>query len=208
MGATEREPSEFSPIAAAAIGDGVSSTIVAAPGAGKKLALFALLLETNQMVSVEDTGGESIVAGGLTVSGITNITGLSAAFASGPNGIGVGTLEFDTTSGLRWTAPGGSAGAYVAIPSDGEYTLADGSDSEAFLRVTVTFASLPGTNQSDSVTLAVTEAFMPAGRVELVGGDSAWATLPENRGIQVTNRVGGELDLAIAGGAVYKTLDV
>ena len=206
----EREPAAFAAIAAAAVDDESATVLVAAPGAGKKLSIMSLILEADQKYTVEDTFGTAFVGVGLAVSGIVDITGLSNALASGNNGPGTGTLEWDPISGLRWTAPGGTAGAYVEIPGDGSYTMLDGTDPNSFLTVTVTFASLPVAAESDSVVLAglAATAPMPAGRLNLDGGDSPWSTLTENRGLRVTNRNGAAAAMAIAGGAVYKTLDV
>lgn len=116
---------------------------------------------------------------GLTVSGITNITGLSNVFASGNNGAGNGTLEFDTTLGLRWTAPSGTAGAWVAIAADGDFMMEDGTDPNSYLRVTVTFASLPGSNQSDSVLLvdAYNKQFDNVSSGEASSGDTEYRAL-------------------------------
>lgn len=116
---------------------------------------------------------------GLTVSGITNITGLSNAFASGNNGAGTGTLEFDTTNGLRWTAPSGTVGAWVAVAADGDFMMEDGTDPNSYLRVTVTFASLPGANQSDSVLLvdAYNKQYDNVSESEASAGDTEYRAL-------------------------------
>lgn len=116
MSESDRIPADAGPIAATGIGDGASSTIVAAPGVGKRLALWGLSLQTDQFFSIDDTTG-------------------------------------------------------VALVGDGD-------------------------------------APYPAGRLDLPVGDGPWQLVAENRGIRVTNRAGAEADLAIAGGAVYKTLDV
>jgi len=87
----------------------------------------------------------------------SNVTGVVIDRIAAFNDLGVGTLEFIFNGGggseaLRWTAPGDTAGSQVNTPSDATYTLTSGDISKA-LRVTVTFASLPGSDQSDSITL-------------------------------------------------------
>lgn len=117
---------------------------------------------------------------GLTVSGITNITGLSNAFASGNNGAGSGTLEFDFSAlSLRWTAPSGTAGSWVDVSSNGDYIVEDGTDPNSFLRVTVTAASLPGSDQNDTVVLvdAYNKQFDNVSESEATAGDTEYRAL-------------------------------
>jgi len=87
----------------------------------------------------------------------SNVTGVVIDRVAAFNDLGIGTLEFIFNGGggaeaLRWTAPGDAAGSQVNTPADGTFTLTSGDISKA-LRVTVTFASLPGSDQSDSITI-------------------------------------------------------
>ncbi len=85
-----------------------------------------------------------------SATGISNITGVTIDDAPG-SADGAGTLAF-VASGktLTWTPNGGSAGAAVALSGDGRYAI---PGSAGFLFVTVVDASLPGTNQSDTITV-------------------------------------------------------
>jgi len=97
---------------------------------------------------------------GLAYTDPSNVTGVDIIYASFTNGEGDGTLEY-TNSGdiLQWKAPSDVLGAGVAVTGDGEQTLYSADDSK-YIRVDVTFASLPGTDQSDTITLT-----QPIGRV-------------------------------------------
>lgn len=86
-----------------------------------------------------------------TVTGISNITGVTVLDAPG-SADGAGTLAYTaSTHSFTWTPNGGSAGAAVAVTEDGRYTVL-GSAGMIFLGVT--YASLPGTDQSDILTVA------------------------------------------------------
>jgi hypothetical protein len=88
-----------------------------------------------------------------SVTGISNITGVTAIEARG-GGVGSGTLAYTAAGNLLvYTPPGGSAGAAVAISADGTYFL-KGADGIATLEITAVALSLPGTNQSDTLTVA------------------------------------------------------
>jgi len=97
---------------------------------------------------------------GLSATTPTNITGADINYASFTNGLGTGTLSYTNSGNIfQWGAPGDALGAGVAVTGDGEQTLYSADDTK-YLRVDVTFASLPGTDQSDSITLS-----QPNGRV-------------------------------------------
>lgn len=91
-----------------------------------------------------------------TFSQTSNITGALGYHASTNNGAGSGTLTFtyDATNGstLQWTPPGGSIGEAVKVTEDGKFDVY-GSDTTKFVRVIVTTASLPTSNQTDTVTI-------------------------------------------------------
>jgi len=84
----------------------------------------------------------------INVTGVT-ITGVSSNTASG-----TGTLAFTFVGTLlTWTPPGGSAGAGVNVGGGGSFTLFGGGGSPPSITVEVISASLPGSNQSDSITI-------------------------------------------------------
>ncbi|MBI5599656.1 MAG: hypothetical protein HY890_07970 [Deltaproteobacteria bacterium] len=84
----------------------------------------------------------------------TNITGAVLYHVSVANGAGSGTLTFNYANNtLKWTAPGGAIGAAITLSNDGLYQVYD-ADQTKYARVIVTKASLPVTNQSDTITLS------------------------------------------------------
>lgn len=94
----------------------------------------------------------------MDVSGITNITGLSNVIAGFENLEGNGTLDFTFTGTLcTWAAPGDTAGTAVDIGSNGTFTLFS-NDEDQWITFTVVAASLPGSDQSDTVALVNPEA--------------------------------------------------
>ncbi len=87
-----------------------------------------------------------------------NITGVVLRDVSGDcpdsNGAGKGQLSFTVTGTLlKFKKPGGTLGAGVDISSDGVYMVYD-DDGTVFAIVEVTASSLPGTDQTDNVTVA------------------------------------------------------
>jgi len=97
-------------------------------------------------------GVMSTVAGGLidsqTASAVTNVTGVVFDDAV-DNALGNGTLTYTFTGDLlKWEAKGEAAGPDVDVSVDGVYTLFSGTDG--YVVVTVTSASLPGSNQNDA----------------------------------------------------------
>lgn len=91
-------------------------------------------------------------------SGFTNITGVSLRYAAG-NTTGDGTLVWDyTVEEMTWQEAGGSVGPAVTITSDGRYTVwtGDGSGGEGsgYLVLDVTYADLPGSDASDTLTVS------------------------------------------------------
>ena len=58
-----------------------------------------------------------------------------------------------TNKTLTWTAPDGTEGNTIEVEEEGRFDLFD-ADTRKFVRVIVTdFSSLPGTNQTDSITI-------------------------------------------------------
>lgn len=84
-----------------------------------------------------------------------NITGCVIYRASRNNGAANGTLTFtyDVTNGnsLQWTPPGGTIGEAVKITEDGKFDVY-GADTTKYLSVIITTASLPTSNQTDTIT--------------------------------------------------------
>ena len=88
------------------------------------------------------------------VSGITNITGVTLQHASIDAAAGGGTLSFTNSSTtITWAENGDSAGAAVDISSNGDYQIF--SNNGEFLNIAVVSASLPGTDQSDTITVSL-----------------------------------------------------
>jgi len=76
------------------------------------------------------------------LAAVGTIPGATPLAAAARNGQGAGTLSNIGTD-LQWTAPGSAtAGTAVDCSDGGAFTLADGEDVDAWLRVAVTVASL------------------------------------------------------------------
>lgn len=86
-------------------------------------------------------------------SGLSNVTGVSVSNASG-NATGAGTLTYTHTgTTLSWAQNGGAAGAAVDVSAGGDFWLED-ADGIAAIKVNVTPGSLPGSDQSDALTIS------------------------------------------------------
>jgi hypothetical protein len=95
------------------------------------------------------------LVGSQSATGISNVTGVSIIFAAG-NQEGNGTLKFyHTGQQLSWTPNGGSEGPVVSAGVDGKYALFGNGDN-GFVAVQVTAASLPGTDQTDTINVNYT----------------------------------------------------
>lgn len=87
-------------------------------------------------------------------SGITNITGVTVVGCGGNND-GNGTLTWDDAAEtMQWTAPGDTIGLAVSVTSDGNYVMY--SATKGYIALSVTYASLPVSNQSDTVNVSTT----------------------------------------------------
>lgn len=111
-----------------------------------------------------------------SATGISNITGVTIEDAAG-NAEGAGTLAF-TASGqtLTWTPNGGTVGAAVAVGADGKYTI---KGSAGYVLINVTAASLPGTDQTDTITIAnlANKTFDDIDKLESFYGDTEYRCL-------------------------------
>ena len=89
-----------------------------------------------------------------STSGLSLITGVTIDDATG-NTPGAGTLTY-TYSGktLTWTPYAGASGTAVAVGADGRYFIQGAGTGAGGLAITVVNASLPGSNVSDTITVA------------------------------------------------------
>lgn len=112
----------------------------------------------------------------------TTITGVTIDDAAG-NDVGDGTLYFDSTNTtLRWTPYNGTAGTAVDVSSNGVYAIQGGSNG-GLLKATVVSASLPSSDQTNTITIAnLTEnIFDDVAKADAKAGDT------EYRGIYLLN---------------------
>lgn len=102
------------------------------------------------------------------------IAGVTINFASVANVDGNGTLTYTAaTKELQWTPPGGTIGTAVAFTVNATKVIY-GSDISMFVEVTVTFASLPVANQTDTIAINKKSASAP---VTITGVRINWASL-------------------------------
>lgn len=85
--------------------------------------------------------------------GIVNLTGITINYACG-NALGAGTFSFTkATNIVTWTPFNGTIGSNITIAADGKYGVFDSTGSQQ-LYITVVFASLPASDQTDTITIA------------------------------------------------------
>lgn len=93
------------------------------------------------------------VTTGRPVEAPTNVTGVSVVRASSATTPGDGTLSYTAVgTTLDWAAPGDTAGSGVDVSAGGSFTLTSNNGTDT-LAVTVTAGSLPGGDQSDTLTV-------------------------------------------------------
>ena len=112
----------------------------------------------------------------LTASSPVNVTGVVIDDVPADSGEGSATLAFTFTgTTLAYTAPGGSAGQAVDVSADGTYELYS-NDTAKYMIVTVTAASLPGSDQSDTITLTniLEGLFDSVSSAEAAAGDTEY----------------------------------
>ena len=175
--------------------DGVNITETFATDSNTTLAAFAASIQAEPGVVtavVTDAGGGSDddreiiitanVAGTAVFLENENVT-LGASQAGIVQAVTTGNQTVDS---LRWTPLGGGAVDGVDVSVDGTYTIL-GSDG-SYLVVTVTAASLPGTDQNDTITIAniANEIFDDVAKAESAAGDI------EYRGLYIHNGHGGD----------------
>jgi hypothetical protein len=103
-----------------------------------------------------------------SATGISNITGVVIDDAPG-SANGAGTLAYTaSTKSFVWTPNSGTAGASTAVPG-----------STGWLFLTVTYASLPAGNQSDTITVSAlsNELWDDIGKAESYDGDTEYRCL-------------------------------
>lgn len=128
-------------------------------------------------------GGVISTAGGGRVlsqsaSALTTLTGVTIDDATG-NAEGSGSLFFDQSAGtLRWTPPSGTAGTPVDVSVNGEYAI-QGGNSGGMLLVTVVAASLPGSDVTNTVTIAnqVNKIWDDVSKADSLAGDTEYRGL-------------------------------
>lgn len=85
----------------------------------------------------------------------TNITGLTVGHVRNLTATGTGTLSYtQATDELTYAAPGDSAGTALDVSADVQNGIIYSDNGVDWIMVDVENASLPGTNQSDTVTIA------------------------------------------------------
>ena len=115
-----------------------------------------------------------------TATAPTTITGVTIDDAAG-NAVGIGTLTYTysaTAPTLAWTPPSSSIGTSVNVAASGVYAL-QGASNGGLLLVTVVAGSLPGSNQTNSITIAnqVLKIFDDVSKAESLAGDSEYRCL-------------------------------
>lgn len=106
-------------------------------------------------------------------SGISNITGVVIDDAPG-SADGAGTLAYTaSTHSFTWTPNGGTAGAATAVTEDCRIAV---PGSAGYLFLTVDYSALPGTDQSDTITVAslANELWDDISKVESYDGDTEY----------------------------------
>lgn len=108
-----------------------------------------------------------------SATGVSNITGIIIDDAPG-SANGAGTLAYTAaTHSFTWTPNGGTAGPATSISGNGRLAV---PGSAGWLFLTVTYASLPVGNQSDTITVAAlsNELWDDIGKAESYDGDTEY----------------------------------
>ena len=100
-------------------------------------------------ISTDATDGELLSQ---SATAPTTITGVTINNAAG-NNTGDGTLTYtSSTQTLKWQDNSGTVGVAIDVSADGDYAIQAGGGG--YLDVTVTAASLPGSNTTNTITIA------------------------------------------------------
>jgi len=127
-----------------------------------------------------DLGGAISTAGAKdilsqTATAPTTITGVTIDDAAG-NDEGDGTLFFDSTnSTLRWTPLNGTAGTATDVSVNGAYAI-QGGNNGGLLKVTIVAASLPSSDQTNTITIAniANNMFDDVAKADAKAGDTEY----------------------------------
>lgn len=126
-------------------------------------------------ISTAGAGANRVIS--QTASAATNVTGVVFINAFG-NAEGDGTLTWDQPGGiLYWKPFGAVASVGVNVAADGIYSI---GDTNGYVVVDVTFASLPGTSEVDSditIANATEEVFDNVSALESLAGDVEYRCL-------------------------------
>lgn len=168
--------------------------------------------------AISTAGAKDILSQSATAP--TTITGVTIDDAAG-NDEGDGTLFFDSTNTeLRWTPFNGTAGASVDVSVNGDYAI-QGGNNGGLLKVAIVAASLPSSDQTNTITIAniannmfddVAKADAKAGDTEYRGvyweNDHAADSMVDMRMWIETNTPGQDVvQIAIAAEAKNVTMD-
>lgn len=110
----------------------------------------------NSIGGVMSTVSGGILLSQLAMASASPISGVALGDATG-NAVGNGTLTFTysaTAPKLAWTPPSGAIGAAVDVSVAGTYALR-GASNGGTLNVTVTPASFPGANKTDTIAITM-----------------------------------------------------
>lgn len=105
-----------------------------------------------------------------TTRDTSTITGVTVNRAEKASATGQGTLSFTATgTTLAWTENGDTAGTAVDVSGGGDFEINSGNGNTLY--VTVDAGSLPGTDETDNVTVvdAYEHVFLPADGIPEVG---------------------------------------
>lgn len=104
----------------------------------------------------------------------SSLSGVTVADAAG-NSLGAGTLRFDASeSAFYYTPPSGSEGSAVIVSGSGEIIVRGSGNHGGYLRLSITFGSLPVSDQSRTVTIAndANELFDDVTKAEALAGST------------------------------------
>ena len=125
----------------------------------------------------------------VTWTSFSTLTGVTIAKMDSTTPVGAASFDFSHTSTqLRWKSYGGTYGSYIDVSSNGTYDMTDVDGY--YTSVTIVAASLPGTDTTDTSTIANTldVLFDTLTKVQAYTGNTDY------RGVYLTNDVSTETD--------------